>query len=89
MHNLTSLDGKSATTSRIHNINGSFLHFDEERGGKILDLSKKMLRSPRNIIVGEKSNHQGTALNQREPWNAQISIQSSASKSKMAGRGGP
>ena len=40
-------------TSTIHNINGSFLHFNTQKGGKILDLSKKVLKSPRNLVVGE------------------------------------
>lgn len=61
-------------TARIHNINGSFLHFDEDKGGKILDLSKKMLRSPRNLIVGEKSQNQVAAINHRDAWNNQVSV---------------
>ena len=79
-NNMTSLDrvldtGKSST---IHNINGSFLHFDTEKGGKILDLSKKVLKSPRNLIVGEKT-AEVVGLNYKVPWNNTSSL-SSASK---------
>ena len=78
---MTSLDrvldtGKSGT---IHNINGSFLHFDTEKGGKILDLSKKVLKSPRNLIVGEKAGDV-VGLNYKVPWNNTSSL-SSASRS--------
>lgn len=68
---MTSLDGSkhspNAITSSINHLNsstirniyGSFLHYDSEKGGKILDLSKRVLRSPRNIIVGEVTERKG------------------------------
>lgn len=67
-------------SSKIHNINGSFLHFDTEKGGKILDLSKRVLKSPRNLIVGEKG-PSVVGLNYRVPWN-NTSVHSISSASK-------
>ena len=59
---------ETGKTNTIHNINGSFLHFNTEKGGKILDLSKKVLKSPRNLVVGETTPGE-LALSYKVPWN--------------------